>query len=606
MKVSKKILAVILSAVMTFSICTVAFSVSAKDDITPIVFLPGIGQSQTYKYDDEGNVIDDWNLFHVNTDFANYSLNDWLVFVGFVGSFVASLALQRDVIPQSAINALFRVLFRDHLRDENGEFIENVVCPNYPFSVKDYDEEAMDIFNSRIPCQELLDEIGEENVYVYNYSVFSNLDDNARGLNDYIEDIVLPQTGADKVILVPMSMGATVVNDYMDLYPDADRIEKVISIVGAWNGSDVFADLLTANFDENAPDLVYTDAINGIGLGDEYLGYIINIAARILPKQEVDNILYGAIEGVVNTIILPNTELISVCPSERYSEFADKYLNTPETAEQKEQTARYAEAQKNLEARLKYQEETYGTEFYFISGYDMKFGDADYGFFHYFESFDETNSDEVIQISSTAPGTSFVPAGQKFDDAYIADPAHHVSPDGSIDVSTCYYEKTSWYFRGQKHELTDNNTALALAFDIALNKVKTVDDCKDVYPQFNESRFVRRLVRNYLPDAKSIDLSKLEAADAQKLTKAINDAEAMLSETHNDREADDAVIEALLAELKEINAKYNLFENSYLPDEPASVGIQILTVVLKYASKILLQIFGKYGFADYWTRFLAK
>ena len=598
MKLSKKILSVILSVIMIFSVCTVAFSASAKSDVTPVVFIPGIGQSQTYKYDDEGNVIADWNLLHVNTDFANYSLNDWLVFVSFVGTFLASIAVQKDVIPQSLINALFKVLFADHLRDENGDFIENVECPNYPCSVKDYDEEARHIFNSRIPCQTLLDEIGEENVYCYNYPVFSNLDENAEGLNEYIEKIVLPQTGADKVVLVPMSMGASVVNNYLAKYPDAGRVEKIVSIVGCWNGSDVFADLLMADFDENAPDLVYTEAINGIGLGDEYLGYIINIAARILPKQEVDYILYGALEALVQTLVIPNTQFIALCPSERYAPFAEKYLSVPENAGVKAQTDKYAEAQANLKARLAYQQEKYGTELYFISGYNMKFGDSDYGFFHYFESFDTTNSDEVIQISSTAPGTTYVPAGTKFDDAYLADPAHHCSPDGSIDVSTTYYEKTSWFFEGQKHELTDNNTALNLAFEIALNKIKSIDDCKDTYPQFNKSRDTRRLVRDYLPDAKSIDLTKLEKADADKLSKCIADAEAMLANTHNDRAADDAVIAALLAELKEVNAKYNLFERSYLPDAEPSVALGILTVVLKYTSRLLIRIFGKYGFAD--------
>lgn len=604
MKISKKILSVILSVTMIFSVCTVAFGVYAKsDDVTPVVFIPGIGQSQTYKYDDEGNVVADWNLLHVNTDFASYSFGDWINFVSFVGLFVSSIVLQRDIIPQSSINAVFKILFADHLRDENGEFIENIVCPNYPCPVKDYDEKARSIFDNRIPCQALLDEIGEENVFCYNYPVFSNIDENAEGLNEYIETVVLPLTGADKVILCPMSMGAAVVNNYLAKYPDAGRAEKIVSVVGCWTGSDVFADLLMADFDENAPDLVYTEAVNSIGLGDEYLGYIINIAARIMPKQELDNIICGLLDALVTTLVIPNTQFISLCPPDRYEEFAQRYLSTPETASVKAQTDEYAAAQADLKNRLKYQEETYGTEFYFISGYNMNFGDGDYGFFHFFESYDETNSDEVIQISSTAPGTTYVPAGTKFDDEYIADPSHHVSPDGSIDVSTTYYEKTSWFFAGQKHELTDNNTALSLAYDIALNRVKSVDDCKDKYPQFNEMRDVRRLVRNYLPDAKSIDVTLLEKADADKLAKAISDAETMLADTHNDPERDDAVTAALLAELKELNAKYELFENSYLPDKEPSAALGAVTFILKVASTVLLKVFGKYGFADFFTRF---
>ena len=597
MKISKKILAVILAAIMVFSVSGIAMSVSAKD-VTPVVFIPGIGQSQTYKYDDEGNVIADWNLLHPNTDFASYSIKDWMTFVKFIGEFVVSLSLQRDVIQQSTINNLFKVLFSDHLRDESGEFINNVDTANYLNSIAKYDEEARSIFDKRIPCQALVDEIGEENVYSYNYSVFSNTDKNARGLNDYIENVVLPQTGASKVILVPMSMGATVVNNYMNLYPDAGRIEKVISIVGCWNGSDVFADLMMADFDENAPDLVYTEAINTIGLGDEYLGFIINIAARILPKQEVDYILEGAIQGFVETLILTNTSFISLCPWERYDAFAEKYLSTPEMADVKAQTDSYALAQKNLKERMLYQENTYGTEFYFISGYNMAFGDSDYGFFHYFESFDETNSDEVIQISSTAPGTSFVPAGTSYSEEYKKDPAHHVSPDGSVDTSTCYYEDTTWYFAGQKHELTDNNTALGLAFKIAFNEIKSVKDQPEVYPQFNESRDIRKLNRDYLPDAKDVlKNASLDAGSKAKLEKAVNDAEAMIARTINNREADDAIIKALYDTLVEINGVYNIYSDRYLPEQEDKV-MTAVTVVLEVISKALLGIFGEKGFAD--------
>lgn len=600
MKFSKKILSVLLCVVMAFSAFSAAFAVSAQDDVVPVIFIPGIGQSQTYKYDDEGNVVASWNMLHVNTDFASYSISDWFTAVRFLGEFIASICVQKDVVGKGTVTAVFKILFADHLRDENGEFINNIVTPNYPYSVKDYDEEAYGIFSRRVPCQALMDEIGAENVFCYNYSIFSNTDENAKGLNDYIEEVVLPLTGASKVILVPMSMGATVANNYMALYPDAGRIDKVISVVGAWDGSEVFADLMLSDFDENAPSLVYTDAINDIGLVDPYIGSIINIAARILPKQEVDNLLYDIIDALVETLIVPNTSMISLCPSGRYGEFAAKFLADDSLAGIKAQTDKYAEAQSKLKERFAYQVDNYGSEFYFISGYNMAFGDADYGFFHFFESYDETNSDEVIQISSTAPGTSFVPAGQSFDAAYIADPSHNVSPDGSIDASTCYFPDTSWYFEGQKHELTDNNVALNLAYDIAMNKVKSVDDCRDKYPQFNGSRDIRKLQRDYLPDAKSVDLSAIDSALAAKLTSAIANAEAMTERYQLDREADDAVIQNLYNTLVEINSQYNIWDNKYLVPED-DVAMNIVEFVLAAASNILLVIFGEKGFADFWS-----
>ena len=600
MKITKKILAVILCVVMAFSVMTAAFTVSAKEEVTPVVFVPGIGQSQTYKYDDEGNVVADWNLLHINTDFASFSIFDWIKLVKFVAEFITSICTQKDVIAPSSIEGILKIFFADHLSDENGNPINNVVTPLYEYPVSEYDEEARDIFDDRIPCQFLLDEIGEENVYCYNYPVFSNADQNAIGLNDFIENVVLEQNGAEKVILVPMSMGASVVNNYLNQYPDAGRVEKVISIVGAWDGSDVFGDLMLADFDDNAPAMVYTNLLGELGFVDPYVGSIINIAARILPKQELRNILDDIVDCLVRTLFLENTSFLSLCPSGRYDEFAEKYLQGEDMADVREQTARYAEAQRNLEERLMYQQEKYGTEFYFISGYNLAFGDEDYGFFKFFETYDTTNSDEIIQISSTAPGTSYVPAGQSFSDEYIADPAHNVSPDGSIDASTCYFEDTSWYFEGQKHELTDNNTALSLAFEIALGNIHSVEDCKDTYPQFNESRFVRRLTRDYLPDAATIDRSALDAADAARLDKAVADAEAMMARTINDREADDEIIFALKDLLIELNVKYGIWEDRYQPeqDDPTMDAVE---KILGGVSDVLVLIFGKKGFADFWS-----
>lgn len=616
MKLSKKIISVILCVIMVFTMSAVAITANAKDDVTPVVFIPGIGQSQTYKYDDEGNEIASWNMLHVNTDFASFSIIDWVKMIRLVAGLVVTIAVQRDVVSESTIKGALEVLFVDHLRKDDGTFVNNVVTPNYPCPISGYNEKARGIFDRRIPCQALVDEIGEDNVYCYNYSIFSNTFENAQGLNDYIENVVLPQTGSDKVILVPMSMGASVVNNYLNLYPDSNRIEKIISVVGAWQGSSVFADLMLADFDENAPDMVYTDAIQQIGV-DAMTGSLINIAVRILPKQEVDNLLYDIISAFVKTLIVPNTSLISLCPPDRYEEFADKYLQGEEFAETKAQTDSYAKAQRELKERLEYQQEKYGTELYFIAGYNLGFGggSGDFGFFKFFETQDSTNSDEVIEISSTAPGTSYVPAGTSFSDEYKADPTHHVSPDGSIDTSTAYFEKTTWYFNKQYHELTNNNIALKLAYDIAMNKVKNVDDCKDTYPQFNNVRNLKKLNR-YLGDAEQVfKLGVLSAEDDAALKKAVADANAVIANTIIDPATDDKTTENMRSIMAELVAKYDLateevkeqldydglMRGDYKPASEPDKTTVVLTSVLGATAKILTLIFGKKGFGDFWS-----
>lgn len=607
MHMCKKVISLLLCLLLTASAASVSLTASAADapKTDPVIFVLGIGQSQSYLYDDNGNVIDDWNLFAPTIPYDEdagklnlkaYTPLEWLKLLRFVGQLLASFILDVDIVRPDAIGDTLEILLQNHMKDDDGNFVNNVQTPRYAYPVSQYAEGSDERrnFYKRIPCEQLAEAIGEENLYMYTYSLFCNAYKNADELNDFIEDVVLPQTGAEKVILVPMSMGASVVNAYYDLYPDANSVSKVISIVGAWDGSDVFADLLLSDFDENAPDLVYTDAVDILDAGAA--GYIINLVARLMPKRQVDRLLYDIVDQLNERLILDNTSLISVLPHERYPEYAEKYLSGDSMAKVRAEAERYAKAQENVSERLLYQQNTYGTEFYFISGYDMGFGDGDYAVFHFMESWDETNSDEIIQISSTAPGTSFVTSGTSFDKAYIADPAHNVSPDGSVDASTCTFEDTSWYFRGQKHELNDNNIALQLAFDIALDKVKSVNDCRDTYPQFNGSRDLWQLTRDFEQIEKT-DLSALSDADRQRLEDAVRDAKAMAARTILDREADDKIAEALHQIMIELHVQYGVFNNYYNPKDTTPDKAE---VILHNISDFMTKVFGKKGIADFW------
>ena len=53
-----------------------------------------------------------------------------------------------------------------------------------------------------------------------------------------------------------MSMGASVVSAYLHDYGTKGRVDKVVSIVGAWEGSNVIADLIDLAYAE-AKDLCY-------------------------------------------------------------------------------------------------------------------------------------------------------------------------------------------------------------------------------------------------------------------------------------------------------------------------------------------------------------
>ena len=200
-----------------------------------------------------------------------------------------------------------------------------------------------------------------------------------------------------------------------------------------------------------------------------------------------------------------------------------------------------------------------------------------------------TNSDEIINIDSTAPGTSFVPYGTKFQDTK----GRTLSPDGSIDISTCYYKDSTWYFYEQKHELEYNNTALSLALNLATGHVTTVDSCDNprgeyYYPQFNGARNLKPL-KNYKEDLQRYcDETGYVLTKKQKAILA--EADAMTKRTVNNVAEDEAVMDKVYNMLLDIG----VYEAEAAPSEAESA----LNVALKGLNDVIYIVFGAKGFVD--------
>jgi len=640
----KKIIALILTFAML--VCAVAVPASATETSTPavpatedafksvfaegenslIVFVTGIGQSYSYLFDEsytadgafekgtlqdyenyapliaEGKYTTRWNLFN-SFDEAFSDTGTIFTIVGLVVELLVSSAIRGNVIDQDKVESLISNLFKFNLVDENGNSHPRVVTPRYAMPVSEYPyaegadgklrSEARERFFSAIPCEDIAKETFGENyedyLYVYNYGAFSYTSRNVEGLHDFIETILANnKVGAKDVVLIPMSMGASVVSAYMDAYPTVkeNHIRRVIGIVGAWDGTEIIADMLTQQYCDNSADLFYNGLISDL-VGEPW-GYLINVALRIFPKQVLRDFIDAALKGLATDLFGPTPSLLNMAPLDRYDEI--KWCISSDVV-RKEVDAFYAakarlpQTMKNLEAE--------GVTFSFIAGYGLPFGacTSDYSLFGFMKNAPTTNSDEIINIDSTAPGTSFVPYGQKFEDTA----GRELSPDGSLDISTALFKESSWYFYEQKHELEYNNTALSLALNLATGEIKTVADCdnpdedKYYYPQFNDARNLKPLVRSYIPDLERYceETGYVLTADQQAI---LDKAEKMTESTLNDYDKDNAVMDEVRAMLVEIGV--------YAPDaEPETIDV-ILNFVLKALNDIVYSVVGPKGFID--------
>ena len=644
----KKITAIILAIAMVVSVLAIPASAQqaipqivteetndmesafAEGKNSLVVFVTGIGQSYSYLFDEsytqegafengtlqdfenyapliaEGKYQSRWNLFN-SFDEAFSDTSTILTLVGVVAELLFSSVIRTTVIDKAKVEKVIRDLFRFNLVGEDGNADPRVVTPRYPIPVSEFpgiiddngnfESEAKNRFYSSIPCKDIaLEKFGEnyeDYLYVFNYNAFSYTSKNVAALHDFVETIIANnKVCAEDIVLVPMSMGASVVTAYMDAYPTRaeNHIRRVVSIVGAWDGSDVVADLLLQKYCENSADLFYNGLLSDL-IGEPW-GYVVNIALRLFPKRVLRGFVDLALGAIATELFCATPSLCNLIPVDKFDDIKHLIKSDVVLAEaQNFQNAkkRVNTTMSNLEAE--------GVTFSFISGYGLPFGaiTSDYSAFGFMESAPLTNSDEIINIDSTAPGTSFVTYGTKFEDTE----GRILSPDGSLDISTTYRKDSSWFFYEQKHELEYNNTALALALELATGNVKTVYDCDNLeedgyyFPQFNGARNLKSYKRSYLPDLERYcaETGYVLTAEQQAV---LDKAEAMTKNTVNNYEADNAILDEVHDMLVEIGV--------YAADEEPGFMDKALNTVLKGANDITYKVFGAKGFLDFFVK----
>ncbi len=640
----KKFIAILLTVALLVSVAVVPSFANTADEVAPVaeadsiecafaegtnslvVFVTGIGQSFSYLFDEsyveegafeegtlqdyenyapliaEGAYSSRWNLFN-SFDEAFSNPNTIVALVITVAELFLSSALRINFFEQSKIDTIVRNLFAFNRIDEDGNGNPRVVTPRYAMPVSEFpgvtDEdgefrsEAKDRFYGSIPCKDIAREKFGENfedyLYVFNYNAFSSTTKNVEAMHEFVETILANnKVGAEDIVLVPMSMGASVVTAYMDKYPTVaeNHIRRVVSIVGAWDGSDVVADLLAGEFCDNSADLLYNGLVSDL-VGEPW-GYVVNIAIRIFPKPILRNFIDMALQAIATELLCATPSLCNLIPTDKY----DSVSHLIKSEKVKAEADAFQTAKKNLNKTMEALEAE-GVTFSFISGYGLPFGaiTPDYQMFGFMKSAPTTNSDEIINIDSTAPGTSFVTPGEKFEDTT----GRELSPDGSIDISTTTRKEASWFFYKQKHELEYNNVAIALALELATGNIKTVEDCDDLeedgyyFPQFNGARNARNYLRHNLPDLERYckENSYTLTADQQAVLDA---ADAVLANPICDPEKDDPALNAVEDMLVEMG----------IYDAPAeeTTGDKILNGVLKGLNDAVYALVGAQGFVD--------
>ena len=592
MKNFKKVVSIFLAVLMTFSaIGVVAFAeedatvdytsqivaaATSSEDKVATIILPGIGQSDSTYVKEDGSTVKG-GLVLLDTDAIAGPVITKLAWplLKSIGTQTADPALQ------DAVHDVISDLFYIQASNKDGTAKENLILTRYPYALSQYDEDSHGWFYRMFPMEPVVEAMAdkygaadpsynpEDYIYLSTFQLIGDPHESARELKDFIA-MVKKQTGCTKVNLVPISLGGTIMTSYLQLVQeeyngDFSDINKIINIVACLNGTDLFSDFFAREWNL-ADEFLYDEYIDLIveanGM-EPYMGGLIKILLKIIPKPALYAILSGAIEGLLDTMFVNCPQFWAMVTKERYEGLADRYLVGEEYAALRKETDWFQNARMSLVDNLNYVKDNYGVVTYTVSAYGLQFTDGEYNFFGIAGSSATTNSDGIINISSASLGASYVVPGAKYENAVMP------SPDGELDISTCAFPETTWFFDNQHHEVGRNDVILKLLGQILVGDITDVNSSA-AFPQFNYGRVTRSLTREgHLMDKAEEVIANVDGLYTQDQIDTVKPvyekAAAMLNETLlNENSAAEA--DAMTKELNDALACTGLTSKEAEPD----------------------------------------
>ena len=519
----------------------------------PLIVLPGINHSPTYLYDENDKPVMDskgekqigGTLLILNTDDLLKKILPKALF-----SLLATIATQHNILLDKVAYEAAATAFSIQKCNDEGNYVNNLKTQRWNYPLSQMTEDEVNWVYRMVPMQRIVDIIGADHTYFYTFNLVGDPMQSAKELDEYI-DMVKKQTGHDKVDLLPVSLGGTILTAYLDAYGHKD-INSIVGVVACLNGTDIVADLMARDFNISDEYLhhEYIPTILKESNGRGTLGYLINCILHILPQAGFNALLTGAMSGLLDTMVLNCPQMWAMVPSYRYDALASRYLSAKPVLKAK--TDRFQQARLNLKQNV-LDAVADGVKVNFISGSGLAFGEEMYTFFSIMSSSGKVNSDGIINLSSTALGTTGTVGG-----ATIAKQAHdnldypgysYLSPDGTIDISTAVLPDNTWVFLKQYHEVGNNDVVLNLAKALLLGEIENVHSNPAKYPQYNYFCNTKTLRRWRINDGKeALKKTDLSEEDRAEIVAAIAQAEAVLEMTV----ADQTAVEAAQARLDTI------------------------------------------------------
>ena len=483
-KTIKRILSVILAAVMLFGCASAAFAVyGCNCGTSPLIVVSGMAAWPLVQ--DEGTE-NEKQVFAPDTESI-------LKLVGEIAGPLALFAVNKDYnkLGDSLIPAV-KELLEPLACNADGSSKYNITTNIYPESMENYPEFANNTeFTANEPAvvREAVEKIGADHVYYFNYDWRLDPMDHAKELRKYVEK-AKAETGHDKVNLAGASMGGTIIASYFAMY-GSDDIDNFTMLSSAFTGTSIVGNLYNGRLEINKDGLVRIlkevvgveavnilfDALDKAGVFDILVNFADSLFANLQDRiyDEVFQDTFITMPGIWDLIALEDYE------------DAKAYLLDPRT--DANLIARIDSYHYNVQAKLpELLEEAMenGVKVNVVSHYNMQGVPIT-------PSYNEQN-DNVIDTKYTSGYAvcayldETLPADYKQQNTVCQDVTHnHISADRIIDASTCLLPEQTWFLKNQKHVGYMYHTELMdFILMLCLGDIQYTVDNTQQYSQFME------------------------------------------------------------------------------------------------------------------------
>lgn len=433
----KKVISLILCAVLAFSCCVTGFAKTGEE--YPLVIVEGIQIDKSYL---------DFGTENQRTTLEAISIPN-IVF-GIVKGIVFSCVFHNPQLFTDELCKTAKEALKYFSCDKNGNSVFDIQTEKYPLAISNYETYPTgDIYEPGL-LTAAIDRYGAQNCYYYRYDWRLDPLDNADEINALVET-AKKDHGCDKVNLLSASMGGVNALCYLSKY-GSDSVNNCIFLSSTLFGTYVASDLLQGKVDFN--DFAVYEYLGDI-IGDmPAVGTLLSLLYRTgtlkllcgFLNRYVENNSRQLYDEVMRDAFATMPALWAVTRPEEYEDCLNFIFYTDELKAEYAGVISRAEAlqevMRNRENILNKAMEN-GMHLSIAASYNLPLIPV------YERAV--VQGDSILETAPMLGNATVAEFGKTLGDGYKAADPKLVSPDNVVDMSTAVYPEYTWVIKDAIH-----------------------------------------------------------------------------------------------------------------------------------------------------------